>query len=61
CQPCLGAPFTHGRDAAEDGEPFSLRVCPYPLEAGTAVGRAQFRAWCDGYDSVNPFPIDYTS
>ncbi|WP_067470172.1 hypothetical protein [Actinomadura macra] len=49
----------HGRDAAAAGEPLSLRVCPYPMGAETAVGQAQFRAWCDGYDSVRPFPIDF--
>lgn len=51
-------PYAHGRDAAEDGEP--ITACPYPVDAVTAVGRAQFWAWFDGYTSVRPFPIDYS-
>ncbi|MBX6769251.1 MAG: hypothetical protein IRY90_19230 [Actinomadura rubrobrunea] len=50
--------YAQGRDAARAGEP--LTACPYRPDAPTAVEREQYRMWCRGYDTVNPFPIDYT-
>ncbi|MFC5748900.1 hypothetical protein [Actinomadura rugatobispora] len=52
--------YGRGRDAATAGEPFTLWTCPYRLDAVTAVEREQFRQWCRGYDSVRPFPVDYS-